>query len=201
MPGMITETSVTLLERLRNSSGEAAWREFFRRYAPMLLAFAKRLGLSDADAGDAVQETLVALHTAFASMSGPFDRSQGKFKSYLRGIAQHKVQDVRRRHARIARAERESAETQTAKPRMNDEANIAFELEWQRSLLAHALKLVAQEIDPAVYQAFELYSVHGQKPEKVASLLGVSRNAVYISKTRVLKRLKTVLAELKEAEG
>lgn len=77
----------------------------------------------------------------------------------------------------------------------------AFESEWQRCLLGRALEAVSREVDPAVYQAFELYAVHGQPADKVARLLETTRNAVYISKTRVLRRLRAVLGRLMEEEG
>jgi DNA-directed RNA polymerase specialized sigma24 family protein len=51
-----------------------------------------------------------------------------------------------------------------------------------------------------VFQAFELDALHGETPVKVAKLLGTTPNAVYISKTRVLRRVRTALAELVAAE-
>lgn len=198
---MITTTSLSLLNNLRGTVDQRAWHEFFHRYGPMLIAFGKRSGLCDADANDAVQETLLAVHATFREMDEPFDRSKGKFKSWLRGIAQHKIRDVQRRAAR-ARARRDPRDPDdTGAAVVESEANEVFELEWQRSLLARALDEVSRKVDPAVYQAFELYAIHGQAPDQVAKLLGVTRNAVYISKTRVLKRLRAVLGRLQEEEG
>lgn len=196
---MITTTNLSLLERMRGGSDERSWREFFRAYSPMLMSFARRLGLSDADADDAVQETLLAVHAAFRKMPEPFDRTKGRFKSWLRGVAKHKVRDVQRRHQKDARIEQHDVLAGAdADPETSSEVDELFELEWQRNLLARALEQVAREVDPAVYQAFELYAVHGNDPNKVAKLLGVSRNAVYISKTRVLKQVSRIIVELQE---
>ena len=71
---MTSVTSLTLLESMRGGTDEAAWQEFFRRYGPMLMAFSKSVGLSDADAEDAVQDTLVAVHRTFLELGQPFDR-------------------------------------------------------------------------------------------------------------------------------
>ena len=201
MFGMTTTTNLSLLESMRGGRDQRAWREFFHAYAPMLAGFARRLGLSDADANDAVQETLLAVHAAFRKMDGPFDRGKGRFKSWLRGIAQNKVRDVHRRRAREERARARHAAEQANSPGDTAEMDEAFESEWQRRLLGRALEAVSREVDPAVYQAFELYAVLGQPADKVARLLGTTRNAVYISKTRVLRRLRAVLARLMEEEG
>jgi RNA polymerase sigma-70 factor (ECF subfamily) len=201
---MKTTTSLSLLESIRNERDQRAWAEFFRRYAPMLLGFAKRMGLADADANDAVQETLLAVHATFREMSGPFDRSKGRFKAWLRGIAKHKVHDVQRRRVRAERVARRFAESEGRQEQTDDPPSAAdelFEREWQRNLLARVLQQVSREVDPAVYQAFELYAVHGQKAEQVAKLLGISRNAVYISKTRVLQRVRAALRQLEQEEG
>lgn len=200
MVGMITSTRSTLLEGLRGGGNPRAWQELFRLYAPPLMAFAKRLGLCDADAGDAVQETLIAVYRTFRDLPQPFDRSKGRFKAWLRGIAHHKIRDAQRRRARQGRPAGQQIIEEMDERVSPPEIEAAFEIEWQRGLLARALEQVARETDPTVYQAFELYTLHGQSPDKVAKLLGTTRNAVYISKTRVLKRLRVVLAELAAPE-
>jgi DNA-directed RNA polymerase specialized sigma24 family protein len=103
MATMITTTQTTLLEGMRGGGNPRAWQEFMRLYAPPLVAFVRRLGLADADAADAVQETLVAVHKLFRDLPAPFDRTKGRFKSWLRAVAQHKVRDVQRRWARLGR--------------------------------------------------------------------------------------------------
>ena len=131
----------------------------------------------------------------------PFDRSTKPFKAWLRGIAKHKVRDVQRRRARHAQAVTQRASEEADAVADASAADELFEIEWQRHLLDRALTQVAREVDPAVFQAFELYVIHEQPPSKVARLLGTTRNAVYISKTRVLRRVRVVLAELIAAEG
>ena len=86
-------------------------------------------------------------------------------------------------------------------PSAHDDMDRVFELEWRRSRLKAALDIVARETDPQVFQAFEAYAVHDTPPRKVARMLGMSTNAVYISKTRVLKRLRSVIEQLEAEEA
>lgn len=197
---MLSTTSPSLLETIRGGRDERAWREFFRRYAPMLLAFSRRMGLSENDAHDAVQEAMVAVHKAFMEMPEPFDRSKGRFKAWLRGIAAHKVLDIRRRNARVHRMETSSSDGLDSVDGAACDWDDAFEIEWRRGQLEHCLRLVARDMEPAAYQAFELYALHGQSVAQVSALLGVTRNAVYISKSRVLQRVRAVLNEMQSED-
>ena len=192
---MTTVTSLSLLESMRGGADVQAWQEFFRRYAPMLMAFAKSVGLSDADAEDAVQETLVAVHGAFRELEQPFDRTRGRFKVWLRGVGLHKIRDVQRGLGRRERVAREYA-AEAAPADVMPEHERAFELEWERNQLAICLERVAREVEPSTFQAFELYAVENKRPAQVAELLGLKVNAVYIAKFRVIRRMREMLAQM-----
>lgn len=193
-----TVTSLSLLESLRAGGNQRAWHEFFERYAPMVLAVARGVGLRGSDADDALQETLLAVFRVFQRQ--PFDRSRGRFKAWLRGVVLHKVRDVQRRKARDRRSDDDPGMFINLRAEA-ERVRAVFEREWQRNRLQRALAEVAQEVDPATFQAFELYVVQDQKVEDVADLVGLTRNAVYISKCRVLRRLREAVARFEHEEG
>ncbi|HPF39401.1 MAG TPA: sigma-70 family RNA polymerase sigma factor [Phycisphaerae bacterium] len=193
-------TSLTLLESLREGS-QPAWRLFFDRYASMLFSIARRLGLNEIDAQDAVQETLIAVHRAFSSMEEPFDRQSGRFKAWLRGIVKHKIADMHRRRIRSRIHEGELPAAGLDSSPLNAPMDEAFEIEWQQARLTAALDIIAKESDPAVFQAFQLCAIDGRDARDVSRLLGITRNAVYISKTRIIKKLKVIVDRLEAEEG
>jgi RNA polymerase sigma-70 factor (ECF subfamily) len=188
-----------MLSRMRAGLDQRAWEEFSQAYGPMLLAFCNQRGLSDIDADDTVQEVLLAVLNHFRGLSGAFDRSKGRFKAWLKGIAFHKLRDQQRRAAREQRRVQSRAhDTPTDWTAPNSEDEQAFELEWQRNQLWLAMNQLRREVDPAAYQAFEAYVLHGQPVKKVARLLGISHNAVYIRKSRMLSRLRQLVRQLEE---
>jgi len=71
----------------------------------------------------------------------------------------------------------------------------AFDAEWQKVVTEEALDVIRHEVEPVTFQAFDLYVRKDMKPGEVAKLLGISRNVVYIAKTRILGRLKELLDE------
>ena len=54
-----------LLNALHDPTDTGAWTEFNRRYKPLILLVAKRLGLRDSDAEDVCQETMIAFIEAY----------------------------------------------------------------------------------------------------------------------------------------
>lgn len=192
-------TKPAVLEGMRCGDRQA-WQTFYECYTAMLLLFAKRLGLSDADAADAVQQTLIAIWEVFSKLQEPFDLSKGRFRSWLRAIAKRKVVDMQRSRAARDRNLKQFAREQADLSFSESEMDELFEIEWQNNLLRRALDQVARDLDPTVFQAFWLTAIQDQSPDKVGRFLGVGRNAVYISRHRVLKRLRAVVADLTEKE-
>ena len=73
-----------------------------------------------------------------------------------------------------------------------------WEAEWARSVLNQAMEEVRQQVKPQTMQAFELFAVQGWPAEKVAKQLGITENAVWIAKNRVLTRLRKAQEFLEE---
>src|ERR1700722_20286647 len=92
-------TPVSLLARLRRPGEPAAWGELVELYTPLLLAWARRLGLQEADAADLVQEVLAALVRALPSFRlAP----GGSFRAGLRTIALNEWRKRKRRPAFVS---------------------------------------------------------------------------------------------------
>src|SRR5262245_17537560 len=87
--------TTTLLDGLLRGDDARLWQEFAERYRPMLLAFGRRLGLGEVDAEDAAQETL--LHFIRALRAGKYDRTRGRLRSWIVGIAKYRIADLQRR--------------------------------------------------------------------------------------------------------
>jgi RNA polymerase sigma-70 factor (ECF subfamily) len=67
-------------------------------------------------------------------------------------------------------------------------------------VLERSLQQVRRETDKKVFEAFELYALMGENPQEVAKQLGISPNAVYIAKSRVLTRLRQLQKEFEDMD-
>jgi RNA polymerase sigma factor (sigma-70 family) len=190
-------TSTTLLEGLHDRDNIGIWREFCLRYREMLIAFGVRLGLTGADAEDTAQNTLVAFVSAYRR--GEYQRQQGRLRTWLSGIARHKIADHKRKRwdycVVVGGAETSRYVDQIADDHTVDDI---WETEWRRAILKKCLKLVREEFDASTMMAFELSMLNDWKVGDVADHLGVSRGAVYHARSRVPKRMREIAKSLEE---
>jgi RNA polymerase sigma-70 factor (ECF subfamily) len=185
-----------MLEDLTDSTNEQAWREFDGRFRPILVAFARRLGLADADAADIAQETLARVVKSYRE--GHYDRSRGRMHSWIVGIAQNCIYDHRK--TSLARREQRGVSAIVEVPDRDHLADL-WDQQCEQEILQQALEALKEETrtDARTLRAFELFALRHQPPEEVARDLGLATNDVYLAKHRCLKRLRAIVAELNVA--
>jgi RNA polymerase sigma-70 factor, ECF subfamily len=194
---MDTVTSLTLLEAIKDSEDYQAWNRFVSRYTPMITSFAKRFCLDASDVDDVGQETLLSFLRNYRQ--GQYDQNKGKLRSWLFGIAHHKVIDIQRRKNReIVIPDERSSTGFFAKIESSDEMAKVWDEEWQRSILRACMEEVAKEMNPQTLSAFEFYVIRQWPVEAVTRHLEISSNTVYIAKNRVLNRIRKVKREMEE---
>src|SRR5947207_3927815 len=82
-------TRKSLLSRLKNCDDQESWRDFFDTYGKLLYGLARKSGLSDAEAQDAVQETLMAVAKEMPGFK--YDPAIGSFKGWLLEVARRRI--------------------------------------------------------------------------------------------------------------
>jgi RNA polymerase sigma-70 factor (ECF subfamily) len=182
-----TRTNTTLLQALQGNSDVIAWRAFAERYQPVIERFARRLGVLAHDAADVAQSSMLEFLRSYRA--GAYQRDRGRLRGWLLGIARHEI-------ARLRRARRMVTCDHDALECTDDSAAAHWNREWDREVLDAALRRVRSEVDHSTFEAFERFGVLGQSAEVVAAELGMTPNAIYGAKRRVLERLQAWLREL-----
>ncbi|HEV3080157.1 MAG TPA: hypothetical protein VGY66_10270, partial [Gemmataceae bacterium] len=77
-----------------------------------------------------------------------------------------------------------------------DFAQRFWEAEYRRELSRRALRLMQGEFAPTTWKACWETVVHDRSTDEVARELGISENAVYLARCRVLRRLREELGGL-----
>jgi len=145
-------TRPSLLARLKDWSQQTAWREFDHDYAPLLRNVARKAGLTDAEADEVAQESLIAV----AKKIGEFKHAgnRGSFRAWLYQQARWRIADQFRERAKANRRLEAGPLTPSLSPGggegdrrpgegESDDTNIA-------DSFAHgASDAVAPEVDPA----------------------------------------------------
>ena len=93
----MTSTPVSLLNRLQEDRSRTDWARFVELYTPLILFWARRLGLQEADANDLAQDVLTRVWQQLQS----YQRQAGKrFRGWLWTITRNRWQDYVRRRVR-----------------------------------------------------------------------------------------------------
>src|SRR5579859_1611031 len=179
----MTETPVSLLERLRQSPDAAHWERFVALYAPLVHGWTRRAGLQDADAADLIQEVFAVLVQRLPQFE--YD-PRLQFRAWLRQVVLNVYRAWRRKRRPDPRGDLPEAETP-------DPAEEFWEREYAQTLARRALLLMQTEFKPATWRACWLTAAEGRVPAEVAETLGMTVGAVYAARCRVLARLRDEL--------
>jgi RNA polymerase sigma-70 factor (ECF subfamily) len=201
MPDHSTDSVVTresLLARLKDWGDQDSWRTFFETYWKLIYAVAIRSGLSEAEAQDAVQETVLSVAKKMHEFN--YDRKTGSFKSWLLQLTRWRILGQFRKRGQILSVTNASAEETDFISRVPDPEESKLEKlwneEWQKNLMEVALGKVKSRCNAKEYQMFDLYVLNKMAVRKVAQTLGVSVTHVYVAKHRVGALLKNEIKAL-----
>lgn len=191
-------TSLSLLERAR-ANDPTAWQRIVFLYSPLVYAWCRRFGLQDADTLDVGQDVLRSVFANLACFRR--DQPSQSFRRWIKTITRNKALDAFRRAKRRptalggSDAFADQIEDSTPPADDSDASEVVSE---RKLLLRRALDLVRGEVEPNTWEAFWRVTVDEKPAAEVAAALRVSANVVYLSKSRVLRRLTKLFADLIE---
>jgi RNA polymerase sigma-70 factor (ECF subfamily) len=187
---MVTTPS-SLLARLREPGQAADWERFVALYTPLLYSWARRLNVPRQEVGDLLQDLFTCLLEQLPAFTYDPRRS---FRAWMRTLLVNRWRTwLRRRAVRKLVAGPDKRLEEIAAP---EEVPEFEEAEYRRHLVVRSLQLMQAEFQPSTWKACWEYVVKERTPEEVARELGISVNAVYLSKSRVLRRLREELGNL-----
>lgn len=183
------ETTTILLEQLLNTETNA-WQRFMDRFRTPMVRFARRCGLTEEQAEDATQDTLVRFVEQYRE--GQYDRSRGRLGSWLFTLMYNSIRSQRRDDARSPKQGPRVIDRTTFFSALPDEATAkqVWEQDWEHHALSMCMNQLRSEVSPSHFQIFELTIFREVPAAEVARQLGLTRDAVYQARYRMLKRLE-----------
>lgn len=183
-------TRASLIGRVRDPKDTGAWREFFALYYPLLKKYARSRGLSREEAEDVAQMCMVTLSRRMPTFV--YSRKKGRFRDYLRRIANNAVNKL------LAKPRMQRAHTSVMKalPDKGVDNTALWERLWLRRHLAYCMRRVRGGFHTKTFEAFKLVVLDGWPVTKVCAALGMNSNQVYLSKMRVLRRIRKEMVAL-----
>jgi RNA polymerase sigma-70 factor (ECF subfamily) len=174
-----------------------AWRRLAHLYGPLVFQWCRRRGLQPSDAEDVTQDVFLTV----AARIGTFrrERPEDTFRGWLWVITRHKLGHwIRRLRTREQPAGGTDAQQSLQAAPLPDEDGAPDPPDDRGAvsdLYRRALELIHAEFEDRSWDAFRRIVMEGQSPADVASDLGMTRGAVYVTKSRILRRLREVLGD------
>ena len=186
----MSETSLSLLDRLQQGSNDSAWSRMVEVYTPLIHGWLRRYALLDQDVEDLAQEVLAVVVRKLPE----FKRNPqiGAFRRWLRGITVNCLRDFWR-----AKRFRLKTTVRHGFGKILDELEdpeSALSKRWDKEhdeyVTRHLLEKIRPRFEGKTWEAFQRVALEGDAVDEVAEELGMSVNAVFIAKSRVVHQLR-----------
>ncbi len=182
------ETSISLLDRLQQGAQTAAWKRLVDLYTPLIRGWLRRHAVPDHDVDDLVQEVLaivVRKLPVFKRKARP-----GAFRSWLRHITVNCLRDFWRSRRYQPRMNRDFSQVLEQLEDPESPLSQLWNQEHDHHLLRSLLARIQPRFEAKTWLIFQRVALEGASVDQVAADLGVSVNAIFIAKSRVLNQLR-----------
>jgi len=182
-----------MLRGLRSQDARQ-WHRMAVIYVPLVSHWCRKAGARTDDCDDIVQEVFRTV----SARIGEFRRERpGAFHRWLWTITRHKLGDYFRKMKATPLAIG-GADFMHELQMIADADEPPFEdaPNGLAGVCRRALNLIRNEFEETTWQAFWRAVVDEQNPAHIAADLGISVNAVYLAKSRILRRLRAELGDM-----
>ncbi len=186
----MSETSASFLDRLRSNPDASAWQRLFDLYSPLIRAWLRRHSTLEQDADDLVQEVMTVVFRKLPEFRR--EPRTGAFRRWLRSITVNCLRAYwRSRRARSTpTGDREFLETLDQLEDPHSDLSRLWDEEHDRHVTRRLLEFIRVNFEPSTWRAFERVTLHGVSADQAARELGMSVNAIYIVRSRVMTLLR-----------
>lgn len=185
------ETSNSLLANVRDGSDQEAWAVLLACYTPFLRSILLARGIELNDLDDVMQNVFAVVVRRIPE----FERLRtGSFRTWLRAICANCLREHFRKHRGADRGTGESKMADFIRELADPASDLSQYWDEQHDayLLERLLDQVKNEFTSSTFQAFRRLAIGNERVDDVASDLGITVNAAFVARSRVLKRLRNL---------
>lgn len=202
-PEELIPTRHSLLSRLKDREDEASWQDFFDTYWKLIYGVAVKSGLTDQEAQEVVQETVITVARRIPEFR--YDPDICSFKTWLLNLTRWRIVDQIRKRKPDAKFLRRRSDGTARTPtieRLADPSGMELERvwaeEWEQYILEAAIARVKKQVSPEQFQIFALRVFKEWPVLKIARELDVTVGQVYLAKHRISALIRKQVKELEK---
>lgn len=187
------ETRKSLIVRLQNAHNDSAWRDFVCTYEGFLNGLVRRQGVPERHIPDVIQQILLSIANSVDAWKD--DGKSASFRRWMGTVSRNVVMRFMSRERRQAGGVGGSdliavLQNVEAPP---DEHTVR---QYEHELIVWAAEQVRNEFLETSWRAFWLTVIDGQPVDAAANQLRVSPGSIYMSRSRIMARIKAKVAEV-----
>ncbi len=188
------ETRPSLIARLQGQPNEPAWTQFATAYEPFLRRLVERQGVPPRNVADVTQQVLLAIARGVESWRD--DGDPASFRRWIGRVARNVVIKFMSRERRqiAGQGGTDFLEVLQAEPAGNEQQLLEYDYE----LVLWAAEQVRGEFRETSWRAFWATLIDERPVAHVAEELGVSIGSIYMSRGRIMARIKAKVREVME---
>jgi RNA polymerase sigma factor (sigma-70 family) len=182
-------TDPHLIESVKDWREDTGWQRFYELYSSSIRAHARASGLSDSEADDVVQETMIKVARYLPKFE--YKRTICRFRTWLNQIVNQRIFEAAHRRRKNLYSSANLDELREVL-HTNDAAvgDQIAQAESERNLIETCLARVRAKTNPEHWQIFEANALHGLPVAKVAELHATSVANVWVVRHRILNALR-----------
>jgi len=186
------DTSASLLDSLRLHAKGNSWQTLVELYSPLMRGWLIRNGAALSDVDDIVQDVLIRVVRLIPDFR--LEPRPGSFRSWLRSITVNCLREHARRRRKQPAAQGGSDYGDMIQQLADPQSGLSklWDREHDEHVTQYLLQQVRADFSANTWQAFQRFTLDGLSADEVSQELGISPNAVFIAKSRVMARLRAL---------
>ena len=186
-------TQQTLIQRAQNPDDHQAWEDFVGFYRSFISMVLRKSGIGSYDEEDLIQSILLKVWKGLPNYQ--YRKENAKFRTWLSTI----IRSTSITHFQKSEKERGKREALLQNVVNVSDADIenVINAEWNEYLASLAMGKVRETFQGQAIEVFRL-SLQGMSGAAIAAKLRIKEDTVYSLRSRVKRRLKQEIANLRE---
>ncbi len=188
------ETDHSLIDRVKDTSDDVSWLEFIGIYQPVVYRLARRRGMQDADARDVAQQVFSSISRSLGGWK--HSENQPPFRAWLSTIARNAITTALTRQCPDQGTGSSSVADALDRLPNAEQTESDLIMEARREIVRWAAEQIRPEFTELTWNIFWKTAMQDVSVADVSKSSGRSIGAIYVTRHRVLSRLKEKIAEV-----
>ena len=183
-------TRKSLLIRASDPNDHEAFEEFVYYYKNFISMVFAKLGVSESQSGDLLQDLLLKLWKDIGKFDS--DRKNSNFRGWLSVVIRHEVYHFYKKNKR----ENEALANIPLTSQNESEVDKLIEEEWKAYVTNLAISKLQEHFDGNAMKIFQM-TLAGKSGSEIAETLQMAENSVYVIRSRVKARFQSEVRQLR----